>query len=394
MGVRVILTTGGTGGHIFPALAVAEQLRREGAELLFVGSQYGSEAKLAKQAGLEFRGLPVRGVLGRGLRSVGALWGLFRAVFMARAIVKDFRPDAVIGFGAYASFPSLVAAKLSGVPIAVHEQNAMPGLTNRMLAKLAKRVFLSLPDVTGLLTRKRASSQATPCCEAIVESGKTLLGIPVPAVYWSWAAAQGAKAVNSVILASLERLTKAGIEIRPQTGSFDLERVLAGYRAHGVDASGVTPFIEDVAAAYQWADLVLCRAGATSVAELAVAGKPAVLVPFPYATHDHQTYNAQVMVDQGAALLVAEKDLPGIWTPGGCSSTCCWTPARCVRCLRWRTPARVPMPPPKWRRAFLRCAVRAEKGNDDAYQVYENPYDRHRRLGHERYCRSALESRL
>ena len=126
MGVRVILTTGGTGGHIFPALAVAEQLRREGAELLFVGSQYGSEAKLAKQAGLEFRGLPVRGVLGRGLRSVGALWGLFRAVFMARAIVKDFRPDAVIGFGAYASFPSLVAAKLSGVPIAVHEQNAMP----------------------------------------------------------------------------------------------------------------------------------------------------------------------------------------------------------------------------------------------------------------------------
>ena len=143
MGVRIILTTGGTGGHIFPALAVAEQLRREGAELLFVGSQYGSEAKLAKQAGLEFRGLPVRGVLGRGLRSVGALWGLFRAVFMARAIVKDFRPDAVIGFGAYASFPSLVAAKLSGVPIAVHEQNAMPGLTNRMLAKLAKRVFLS-----------------------------------------------------------------------------------------------------------------------------------------------------------------------------------------------------------------------------------------------------------
>ena len=120
MGVRIILTTGGTGGHIFPALAVAEQLRREGAELLFVGSQYGSEAKLAKQAGLEFRGLPVRGVLGRGLRSVGALWGLFRAVFMARAIVKDFRPDAVIGFWAYASFPSLVAAKLSGVPIAVH----------------------------------------------------------------------------------------------------------------------------------------------------------------------------------------------------------------------------------------------------------------------------------
>ena len=354
-------------------------MRREGAELLFVGSQNGSEAKLAKQAGLEFRGLPVRGVLGRGLRSVGALWGLFRAVFMARAIVKDFRPDAVIGFGAYASFPSLVAAKLSGVPIAVHEQNAMPGLTNRMLAKLAKRVFLSLPDVTGAFDAKKSQLTGNPVREAIVESGENAVGHPGTRRLLVMGGSQGAKAVNSVILASLERLTKAGIEIRHQTGSFDLERVLAGYRAHGVDASGVTPFIEDVAAAYQWADLVLCRAGATSVAELAVAGKPAVLVPFPYATHDHQTYNAQVMVDQG---------------PGGCSSTCCWTPARCARCLRWRTPARVPMPPPKWRRAFLRCAVRAEKGNDDAYQVYENPYDRHRRLGHERYCRSALESRL
>ena len=253
MGVRIILTTGGTGGHIFPALAVAEQLRREGAELLFVGSQYGSEAKLAKQAGLEFRGLPVRGV---------------------------------------------------------HEQNAMPGLTNRMLAKLAKRVFLSLPDVTGAFDAKKSQLTGNPVREAIVESGKNAVGHPGTRRLLVMGGSQGAKAVNSVILASLERLTKAGIEIRHQTGSFDLERVLAGYRAHGVDASGVTPFIEDVAAAYQWADLVLCRAGATSVAELAVAGKPAVLVPFPYATHDHQTYNAQGMVDQGAALLVAEKDLP------------------------------------------------------------------------------------
>ena len=117
MGKRIILTTGGTGGHIFPALAVAEQLRREGAELLFVGSEYGSEAKLARQAGVDFRGLPVRGVLGRGLRSMGAACGLCRAVFMARGIVKAFRPDAVVGFGAYASFPSLVAARWGrGVP--------------------------------------------------------------------------------------------------------------------------------------------------------------------------------------------------------------------------------------------------------------------------------------
>ena len=214
--------------------------------------------------------------------------------------MKDFRPDAVIGFGAYASFPSLVAA-LSGVPIAVHEQNAMPGLTNSMLEKLGKRMFLFLPDVTGAFEAKKSQLTGNPVREAIVESGKNAVGHPDTRRLLVMGGSQGAKAVNSVILASLERLTKAGIEIRHQTGSFDLERVLAGYRAQGVDASGVTPFIEDVAAAYQWADLVLCRAGATSVAELAVAGKPAVLVPFPYATHDHQTYNAQVMVDRGCA---------------------------------------------------------------------------------------------
>lgn len=310
MGIRVILTTGGTGGHIFPALAVAEQLRRQSVELLFVGSQYGSESKLAGQAGLPFRGLPVRGVLGRGLKSFGAACGLLRAVSMARSIVKEFRPDAVIGFGAYASFPSLVAAKVAGIPIAVHEQNAMPGLTNRLLAKLAARVFLSLPDVTGAFDPKKTVLTGNPVREAIVAAGKNAVEHPGTRRLLVMGGSQGAKAINSVILASLERLHRAGIEIRHQTGTTDLERVLAGYRAYNIDASGVTPFIENVAEAYQWADLVLCRAGATSVAELAVAGKPAVLIPFPYATHDHQTYNARVMVDQGAALLVSEKDLP------------------------------------------------------------------------------------
>ncbi len=306
---RIILTTGGTGGHIFPALAVAEELRQRGAKLLFVGSEFGSEARLAKQAGIDFCGLPVRGVLGRGMRSVGAACALLRAVFQARSVVADFRPDVVAGFGAYASFAPLMAARLRGVPLAIHEQNAMPGMTNRLLSRLASRVFLSLPDTTGAFQASKCLLTGNPVRQSIVAlgssgqedfSGRRLLVM---------GGSQGARAINSVILASLERLMAAGIQIRHQTGTGDLDRVRAGYAAHGFDVSGVTPFIDDVAGAYAWADLVLCRAGATSVAELAVAGKPSVLIPFPYATHDHQTCNARVMMEQGASVLVPESTI-------------------------------------------------------------------------------------
>lgn len=310
---RVILTTGGTGGHIFPALAVAEQLRAAGVDLLFVGSSFGPEERLVRQAGLTFKGLPVRGVLGRGLRAVGALCGMARAVFMARDVIRAFRPDAVVGFGAYASFAPLAAARLAGIPVAVHEQNAMPGVTNRLLAKLAKRVFLSMPDVTAAFPAEKCVLTGNPVRQAIVELAHGATRTPdtekTSRRLLVMGGSQGARAVNSVVLASLSRLLAAGVAIRHQSGSGDLERVLAGYTAHGYDASGVTPFIDNVAEAYTWADLVLCRAGATSVAELAVAGKPSVLIPFPHATHDHQTCNAQVLAACGAARVVAEKDM-------------------------------------------------------------------------------------
>ena len=297
MGVRVILTTGGTGGHIFPALAVAEQLRREGAELLFVGSQYGSEAKLAKQAGLEFRGLPVRGVLGRGLRSVGALWGLFRAVFMARAIVKDFRPDAVIGFGAYASFPSLVAAKLSGVPIAVHEQNAMPGLTNRMLAKLAKRVFLSLPDVTGAFDAKKSQLTGNPVREAIVESGKNAVGHPGTRRLLVMGGSQGAQAINDALRSALPRLTRS-FDIIHLCGKGKKDASIAepGY----VQYEYISKELPDLFAA---ADIILSRAGANAIFEFLALAKPALLIPLPLsASRGDQILNAGYFARKGYAM--------------------------------------------------------------------------------------------
>ena len=313
---KVILTTGGTGGHIFPALAVAEQLRAHGADVLFLGSEYGVERRLATQAGIPFRGLPVRGVLGRGIRSLGAAWGLLKAVGLARGILKEYQPDVVAGFGAYASFAPLIAAKLAGIPITVHEQNAMPGMTNRVLSRLATRVFLSLPDTGKAFQTEKCLLTGNPVREVILATGSAPRR-PAAKHLLVMGGSQGARAINSLVLASLTRLYAGGVTIRHQAGMNDLDRVRAGYQAHGFDPAVVTPFIDDMASAYTWADLVLCRAGATSVAELAVAGKPAILIPFPYATHDHQTSNARVMSDAGAALLIpeartAQEDMGGI----------------------------------------------------------------------------------
>lgn len=311
MSTRILLTTGGTGGHVFPALAVAEQLQRlaPSCELLFVGSLYGPESRLATAAGLPFRGLPVRGVLGRGWRSITAMAGMGKAILEARGIVREFAPHVVSGFGAYASIPSLIAGRLCGIPVTIHEQNAVPGLSNRVLGKLAQQIFLSLPDTKSAFPTEHCRLTGNPVRKAVadlaghafspVEGRRPRLLI--------MGGSQGAKSINSIILAGLPHL--ADVDIRHQTGEADLERVQAGFHAHGHNGQA-TPFISDVADAYNWADAVLCRSGASTVAELAICGKPSVLIPFPFATHDHQTGNAQALVRAGAAKMVVERNIP------------------------------------------------------------------------------------
>ena len=312
----IVLTTGGTGGHIFPALAVAEALRAEcpAMRIVFMGSERGPEGRLAEVAGLEFVGLPVRGVLGRGMKAAGALWQMGRSVMLARGVLQRLQPGVVAGFGAYASAPALVAAKLLGVPLALHEQNAVPGMVNRLLASSAKRVFLSLPDRVGRFPAEKAVVTGNPIRAEIArlgQSGTVPCGTSGRRLL-IMGGSQGARAINSVVLGGLSRLAAAGVELRHQAGPADVERVLAGYRGHGLETSGVSAFIDDMAGAYAWADLVLCRSGASTVAELAAAGKPALLIPFPHATHDHQTANARVLADAGAAVLLAESELPGV----------------------------------------------------------------------------------
>ncbi len=306
---RLLLTTGGTGGHIFPALAVAEALRRAcpRARVLFVGSDYGQEARLAASAGLEFVGLPVRGVVGRGFRAVGSVARMLSATARALAVVRRFRPQVVAGFGGYASFAPMLAGRCLGVPCVLHEQNAVAGASNRLLARLARTICLSLPGSAGF-PREKCVLTGNPVRAAVAAvgerprdfSGRHLLIM---------GGSLGAHALNTYMPEHLSRLRAAGVAILHQTGTADEATVRAAYVAAGYDASCVTPFIDDMAAAYAWADLALCRAGATSVAELCAAGVPSVLVPFPCAAHDHQTRNAEALRDAGAALLVAQKDM-------------------------------------------------------------------------------------
>lgn len=306
---KILLTTGGTGGHIFPALAVAEELRRRrpGTSLLFVGSRYGPEGRLCARAGIPFVGLPVRGLLGRGMRAFGAAARMGVAVGKAVTLVRDFQPGAVAGFGGYAAFAPMLAGRLLGVPCLLHEQNAVAGASNRLLARLARKVCVSLPDTQGFPPEKcvltgnpvRAAIAGVAQARGSGRDTRRLLVL---------GGSQGAHSLNLLLPGLLERLRAAGVEIRHQCGERDLAATRAAYAEHGYAPSCVSAFIDDMAEAYAWADLALCRAGASTVAELCAAGLPSVLVPFPAAIHDHQTRNAAVLARAGAARLVPERD--------------------------------------------------------------------------------------
>jgi len=316
---RVILTTGGTGGHIFPALAVAEALRRlePEVELLFIGGS-GPEGELATKAGLPFVGLPAKGVFGRGLRALAAPVWMARAFGLAVTRIREFAPDVVAGFGGYAGFIPVAAARLMGVPTAIHEQNSVPGVTNKILGRFVDRVFMTYPDEAGAFPAKRAVRLGNPIRSGIAatgrlphSSGRHLLVL---------GGSQGARAINDAVLAILPQLLDARVKVRLQAGQADFERVgrqaadiLAGRSHDGGEPDVVIEnFIDDMAEAYTWADLVLARAGATTLAEVTAAGKPSFLIPFPFATHDHQSVNAAFLARVGAAEVAAQKDLPGL----------------------------------------------------------------------------------
>lgn len=308
----VLIAGGGTGGHLFPGIALAQELRQRdpGGRIVFVGSERGIEVRAVPKAGFELVLLPVSGL--RRVGPGGLIAGLLRlplAIWAAFRLVQRLRPDVAVSVGGYAAGPAVLASRLLGVRCAVMEQNAIPGFTNRVLGRVVHRVFAALP-VEGIAARK-VEVLGNPVRADLLPVRDIAYQPQSPLRLLVFGGSQGARALNETMLAMLPGLARGNVPIRitHQTGHADHERVAAAYRGAGLDDATITAFIDDMAGAYREADLVVSRSGATTIAELTVCGRPAILVPFPFAVDDHQTKNARTLEAAGGAICVPQTEL-------------------------------------------------------------------------------------
>ena len=312
--LRILVMAGGTGGHVFPALAVADELRARGVEVTWLGSRRGLEAEVVPKAGYPIDYINVSGLRGKGLLSwFIAPIKLLTALAQGWAVMRRRHPSAVLGMGGFVSGPGGLAAWLTCHPLLIHEQNARAGLTNRLLAPLAKRVMEAFPgsitNVTNVLHTGNplradfVNTDFKKSGDSNIEGQDNRLKLLVVG------GSLGAARLNEVVPAALAELPEGTRpEVWHQAGKRNIDSAQQAYCEAGIEAR-VVPFIDDIAEAYRWADLVLCRAGAMTVAELAAAGVASILVPFPYAVDDHQTANAHYLSDHNAAVLLPQSQL-------------------------------------------------------------------------------------
>jgi UDP-N-acetylglucosamine--N-acetylmuramyl-(pentapeptide) pyrophosphoryl-undecaprenol N-acetylglucosamine transferase len=307
----VLIAAGGTGGHVFPGIAVASAFAAQGIKVVWLGTQKGLDAKLVPPTGIPFYPISIQGLRGKG--KIGlclAPFKLILALYHSLQIIRKTKADVVLGMGGYVSGPAGLAAFLLGKPLYIHEQNALPGVTNRCLKPLAKIVFTAFPGVFRKINK-------------VIEVGNPvradLLALPPPRLRLAHRSSplrilvvggsQGAGFLNCLILEVAQQFTAEKIEIYHQTGSKEFDKIAAVYQQLSLDNVTVKPFIDDMAASYAWADLIICRAGALTISEVAAVGIASILVPFPYAVDDHQTDNAHYLSDAKAAILLQEKEL-------------------------------------------------------------------------------------
>ncbi len=308
MSKTALIMAGGTGGHIFPGLAVAQALRERGWQVHWLGAPGSMEERLVRPQGFAFEAIDFAGVRGKGLLTLALLpLRLLKAFWQALAVVRRVKPDVVVGLGGYISFPGGMMAVLAGRPLVLHEQNSVAGMANRVLASVADRVFTAFPQVfakgqwVGNPLRPAFTAQPTPAERFAGRSGPLRLLVVGGSL--------GARALNEVVPQALALIpAEQRPDVLHQSGAKQIDALRANYAAAGVSAT-LTPFIDDTAQAFADADLIICRAGASTVTEIAAVGAAAVYVPFPSAVDDHQTSNARFIVDAGGGWLLPQREM-------------------------------------------------------------------------------------
>ena len=312
-GRRMVIAGGGTGGHLFPGIAVAQAFKARQAEnrVLFINAGRPLDIQVLSRSGWEYRTIPIQGIKGRAAwRQLGTAFMIPNAIWKSMQALKAFHPHLVLGVGGYAAGPVVTAAWWLGIASALHEQNQLPGITNRILGRMVDHNFLSFEDSAERFNPHKTTISGNPVRDEILtpadqapvpdEKGFTLLVV---------GGSQGAHAINQAVIEALQRLKcLEGLQIVHQTGPEDESWVAKAYAAAGITAT-VGAFFDDMAREYRKADLILCRAGATTVAEITAMGKAALFIPFPHAADDHQTRNARALVAARAAEMIAQKDL-------------------------------------------------------------------------------------
>ncbi len=310
--LRVMIAGGGTGGHVYPGIAIAREIRKRHpeAEVLFVGTERGLENKIVPAEGFALGKIRVSGLKGiRGRSQLKSLWEIPRSLWDSGRIIWNFNPSVVVGVGGYSSGPPVLVAAILRIPTLLQEQNVHPGMTNRLLSRFARKVAVGFGECEKYFGKKTVITgnpvrSAFSKIRAKSNSEKFVILI--------FGGSQGAQAINTAVREALEklRLNLFGLEFIHQTGERDYEATLEAYRKSGAVAD-VRPFFKDIPDQFAKADLLICRSGATTLAEIAVAGKAALLVPFPLATDNHQQKNAESLVQAGAAEMILQKNLNG-----------------------------------------------------------------------------------
>lgn len=324
--MRLIIAGGGTGGHLFPGIAVAEEfLARDPAnEVLFVGTEQGIEARAVPAAGYRLELISAAGIRGKGgLSQITGIAKMFYGYAQSRKILKAFRPDLVLGVGGYASLPMLLAAGGMRTPRFIHEQNAIPGQTNRLLSRFVDQVFITLEESERYFPKDSTLLTGNPLRRQILDIVEKTTPTSLPPLskdgrelgkfhLFVFGGSQGAHAINMAMIQAFPFFKESSVKLKitHQTGEKDCQEVANAYRANGLEAE-VSGFIGDMAAEYAKADLIICRAGATTIAEVTACGKACLFIPYPHAADDHQRRNAEALLKKEACVMLLERELSG-----------------------------------------------------------------------------------